>query len=166
MPQNITSTVRGILFPFRRDASDIANSNDIERLTNARIKYILCTKTGPNPGQGDLPWRSNFGSRLWLLRHDADPVVLNEVARSYVIDALRRWEPNIQVESVTVTNANDGVLEIAMTYSIRGVRNDVTGPQLGTNQVNVTINSTKMLKLANHGGRRLNFGSHCSAWSS
>jgi len=124
----ITSVIRGLLTPFRRDATDLANTSDVGELVKSRICQILGTKTGPTAGQGTLPWRPEFGTRLWTLRHTADPQVLNEVARAFVVDSLRRWEPSVLVRDVTVTNENDGILRILVVYDVVGRVNNVAGP--------------------------------------
>ena len=48
----------------------------------------------------ELPWRTEFGSLLHLLRHQRSAAVLEELARVYVVDALKRWEPRVVVTAV------------------------------------------------------------------
>jgi uncharacterized protein len=52
--------------------------------------------------QGELPWRTEFGSLLHLLCHQKNDRVLQELARVYVVDALKRWEPRVVVTSVQI----------------------------------------------------------------
>ena len=65
----MTLPVRGLLIPFRRDEKrDFANGTDDElRRSKARQEALT---DGPSPTtQGELPWRTGFGSRATYLRH-------------------------------------------------------------------------------------------------
>jgi phage baseplate assembly protein W len=71
--------------------------------------------------QGELPWRTEFGSLVHLLRHQKNEAVLQELARVYVVDAFKRWEPRVQVTSVQVTRERDrgeNVLAIRLRYNV------------------------------------------------
>jgi len=92
----------GILVPFQRDQkSDFATGGDVA-LIKSNIKQVLGTKARSAVGGGELPWRTDFGSWLHLLRHRQNDVVLQEMARAYVIDALKQWEPRAQVTAVSI----------------------------------------------------------------
>lgn len=71
--------------------------------------------------QGEVPWRTEFGSLLHLLRHQRNDAVLPELARVYVVDALKRWEPRVVVTSVQVTRERqdgENVLAIRVRYNV------------------------------------------------
>ena len=71
--------------------------------------------------QGELPWRTEFGSLLHLLRHQRNDPVLQELARVYVVDALKRWEPRVVVTSVKITRERqdgENVLAIRLRYNV------------------------------------------------
>jgi phage baseplate assembly protein W len=71
--------------------------------------------------QGELPWRTEFGSLLHLLRHQKNDAVLQELARVHVADALKRWEPRVQLTSVQVTAERDpgeNVLALRIRYNV------------------------------------------------
>lgn len=92
---------RGLLRPFRRDEkNDLANGGGLALLT-ARVGQVLGTKADSTAGPGELAWRSDFGSRLHLLRHKNGSDALASLARAMVVEALRRWEPGVVVTSVT-----------------------------------------------------------------
>ncbi len=62
-----------------------------------------------------------FGSLLYLLRHQRNDAVLQELARVYVVDALERWEPRVVVTSVKVTRERqdgENVLAIRLRYNV------------------------------------------------
>jgi phage baseplate assembly protein W len=71
--------------------------------------------------QGEIPWRPELGSALHLLRHQKNDAVLQELARVHVADALKRWEPRVQLTSVQVTRERDrgeNVLALRIRYDI------------------------------------------------
>lgn len=105
----------GLLIPFQRaQAQDFAAGGG-SRLTSAKIRQVL----GTSPGE--LPWRTSFGAGLEALRHQANDVVLAELARVRARDALETWIGGLVVENVTV--ARDGT-EVAITIRVRDL---VTG---------------------------------------
>lgn len=90
----------GLLRPFQRDAKrDFANGGG-RRLLSARIGQILGTKADTTASPGELPWRTDFGSRLHILRHRNNTEALAELARVIIVEALARWERNVIVTAV------------------------------------------------------------------
>lgn len=128
----------GLLRPFRRDEkNDFANASG-EAVVRACIGQILGTRCGSDTVQGELPWRSEFGSLLYALRHRRNDLATIEVAKVHVADALRRWEPRARVKDITVTRdvssgTNENVLTIRVRYDIVAVNssgNDVLVPDV------------------------------------
>lgn len=111
----------GLLRPFRRDRkADFAAAGG-EALVRSAVGQILGTMASSDFTQGELPWRTEFGSLLHLLRHQKNDAVLQELARVHVADALKRWEPRVQLTSVQVTRERDGgenILAIRLRYNI------------------------------------------------
>lgn len=111
----------GLLRPFRRDRkADFAAAGG-EALVRSAVGQILGTMASSDFTQGELPWRTEFGSLLHLLRHQKNDAVLQELARVHVADALKRWEPRVQLTSVQVTREHDrgeNVLAIRLRYNI------------------------------------------------
>jgi hypothetical protein len=111
----------GLLRPFRRDRkADFAAAGG-EALIRSAVGQILGTMASSDFTQGELPWRTEFGSLLHLLRHQKNDAVLQELARVHVADALKRWEPRVQLTSVQVTRERDrgeNVLAIRLRYNI------------------------------------------------
>ncbi|MGE0327692.1 MAG: hypothetical protein AB7K71_41730 [Polyangiaceae bacterium] len=107
---------RNLLTPFRRDKkSDFASGTD-EDLLASKVRQTLLTEGATQRSSGELPWRTNFGSALTLLRHQRNDVALKELARVYVRDALRRWLGGTRVHKVAVS-ADDSALAISVTAS-------------------------------------------------
>jgi Bacteriophage baseplate protein W len=107
---------RGIAFPLQIDATGGLALVEREREIQEAIRLILATS------QGERPMRPEFGCRI----HDhvfgsPDPATRNRIAYE-VRDALRRWEPRIEVADVEVTPDPDepSTLFIDIAYAITG----------------------------------------------
>ena len=89
----------GLLRPFRRDQKTDFAAGGGEAVVRSAVGQILGTIGSSDFTQGELPWRTEFGSLLHLLRHQKNDRILEELARVYVVDALKRWEPRVVVTS-------------------------------------------------------------------
>lgn len=121
---------KGLLRPFRRDEkSDFANAAG-EELVRACVGQVLGTRCNSAHAVGELPWRPEFGSLLHSLRHSNNNDALHQVAQGFVIDALRRWEPRVNVTGFGINrrrsmpNGPEDILEVLVQYDIidRNVR--------------------------------------------
>jgi phage baseplate assembly protein W len=111
----------GLLRPFRRDAKSDWADDGGEAVIRSAVGQILGTMAGSDFTQGECPWRTEFGSLVHLLRHQKNDAALQELARVYVVDALKRWEPRVQVTSVQVARERDrgeNVLAIRLRYNV------------------------------------------------
>ena len=96
----------GLLAGFRRDGKgDFAAAGGTD-LVKACVAEVLGVQGDSEYTQGELPWRTEFGSLLYLLRLRNNDAVLEALARAYVAAALTRWEPRVRLKAVTVTRAN------------------------------------------------------------
>src|SRR5579884_3102843 len=111
----------GLLRPFRRDQkADFAAAGG-DAVIRSAVGQILATVGSSDFTQGELPWRTEFGSLLHLLRHQKNDRVLQELARVYVVDALKRWEPRVVVTSVQASREQqdgENVLAIRLRYNV------------------------------------------------
>jgi hypothetical protein len=111
----------GLTRPFQRDgATDFAAAGG-EQLVRSAVGQILGTIGSSDFTQGELPWRTEFGSLLHVLRHQRNDTVLQELARVYVVDALKRWEPRVVVTLVQITRDHrdgENVLAIHLRYNV------------------------------------------------
>lgn len=116
-----------LLVPFRRDKKrDFATGSGAELLAS-KVRQALLTEGATSRSSGELPWRTNFGAGLGLLRHRANDAVLRELARVYVRDALKRWVPGARVVGLDVVQ--DGpTLVLRVRVRAEAVRADVTIP--------------------------------------
>lgn len=111
----------GLLRPFKRDQKADFAAEGGEQLIRSAVGQVLGTSAASDFTLGELPWRTEFGSLLHLLRHQKNDVVLQELARVYVVDALKRWEPRVVVTSVHFTRERqegEDVLAIRLRYNV------------------------------------------------
>lgn len=116
---------------LRRDRKNDFAAAGGEALVRAAVQQLLGTVGASDFTQGELPWRTEFGSLLFLLRHQKNDVALQELAKVYGADALRRWEPRVVVNNLTVKRLEDGE---GNKLSIR-LRHDVIQRNVPGNQV-------------------------------
>ena len=106
---------RGWAFPLRTDATGGIALVSREREIEEAIRLILGT------APGERPMRPEFGCRInEYVFASADGGTANAIAAE-VKHALRRWEPRIDVQDVTVTfDARESTtLYIDIRYAIR-----------------------------------------------
>lgn len=116
----------GLLMPIRRDRKKDFAAVGGEALVRAAVQQILGTACGSDFTQGELPWRTEMGSLLFLLRHQKNDVALQALAKVYAHDALRRWEPRVVVTSLCAERNDEGegtTLVLRLRYNVvqRGV---------------------------------------------
>lgn len=105
----------GLNFPLRTDArgqvSLVTGSEDIEQA----IRIIL----GTRPGERVM--RPTFGCRAHELIFEPITASTASMMQEYVYDALRMWEPRIDVVSVNVEveSGNSGILLAVVEYHIK-----------------------------------------------
>jgi uncharacterized protein len=116
MQQNAKTFLgNGLNFPLRIDARGqvvlVTGSEDI----NQAIRIIL----GTTPGERVM--RPNFGCQVNNLLFE--PIIASTIGlvQDYVLDALRMWEPRIEVLDVKVTTevGHPGVLLTEIGYRIK-----------------------------------------------
>jgi hypothetical protein len=94
------------------------------------VIQVLATEGATPLSSGELPWRTDFGSALHLLRHQRNDDLLAELARVYVRDALKRWVPEAELVETKVS-PNKNKLEITVRYRM--------APNRQTEEVGVTL---------------------------
>lgn len=116
MPQNATSFLgNGLSFPLRTDARGqialVTGSEDIEQ----SIRIILSTR------QGERVMRPTFGCRANELLFEPRSASTVNMLQEYVQEALRMWEPRIEVHYVDVQNDDTypGALLATIEYEIK-----------------------------------------------
>jgi len=96
------TTLRGLLTPFQRDRKRDFASGEGDDLLASKVEQVLATEGSTLRSVGELPWRTAFGTPLGVLRHHRNEVVLGELARVYIRDALARWVPEVRLVRVKI----------------------------------------------------------------
>jgi phage baseplate assembly protein W len=131
---------RGLSIPFRRDRQRDFAAASGEALVRSAVAQVLGTVGASDFTQGELPWRTEFGSLLHLLRHQKNDVALREMAKVYVQDALRRWEPRIMVTRLDAERLDDSQgskLVLRLRYNV--IQRNVPGNQVLLEGIEQTI---------------------------
>lgn len=89
---------QGLAFPMRKNARSGLEISNQEQKIKESIDMILGTQLG------ERLMRPNFGCNLRSLVFAPNTKATANLARHYVEEALRIWEPRIIVEDVTVYN--------------------------------------------------------------
>lgn len=105
---------RGFPFPLRIDErGSMALVGGIEELERSMTVVI---STAP----GERPFRPRFGCRIWELMFEPINEATMGLMEMYVEEALRMWEPRVDVEQVLVEPASvDGAVMISISYVVR-----------------------------------------------
>jgi phage baseplate assembly protein W len=98
----LSREAQNLLIPFRRDKKRDFAAGSGEALLASKVRQALLTEGATARSSGELPWRTNFGAGLALLRHQRNDVALRELARVYVRDSLNRWVPGAKLLKVDV----------------------------------------------------------------
>ena len=106
---------RGLAFPLQVNARGEVSLVSGERDVEQSIRIIL----GTRPGERVM--RPEFGCRAQELLFEPRTVATESLMKRYVSEALRRWEPRINVQGVTVFTGEemDGALLVEINYLIK-----------------------------------------------
>jgi phage baseplate assembly protein W len=114
-PDSRTFLGSGISFPVQIDArGQIALSSGAEDITQA-IRIILSTRPG------ERVMRPTFGCKANELLFEPRSATTISLLQEYVHEALRIWEPRIDLRNVKVTidDSNPGALLAEIEYQIK-----------------------------------------------
>jgi len=105
---------RGWAFPFGFDgaAGGVAMSEAEENIRQC-ISVIL----GTRPGERQM--LPEFGCRIHELLFAPNTRVTSALVAHHVEDALRSWEPRIEVKKVTAEPAQNGAINVSVDYIIK-----------------------------------------------
>ena len=104
---------RGWAFPFRFDAASgaVAFSEHEENIRQC-ISIILATR----PGERQM--LPKFGCRIHELLFVPNTSSTAVIAEGHVRDALEKWEPRVEVKTVSAAPDDTGSLRIEVVYQI------------------------------------------------
>jgi len=114
-----------LVAPFRWSGKgDFAAAGGADLIYSV-IAQIIGTRAASPGGDspGEIRWRPDGGSLVDLLRHaNIDDPSTQSLARVYVAEALRAWDPRITIRRLTVASIKIGVsyaLKISTVYNVR-----------------------------------------------
>lgn len=97
----------GLIYPLVREASDFAAGTG-EALLSSNVRKAINTRAaGMGSPSGEYPWRLNFGSLIYRLRHSNFRTLKGDLASVYVADAIAAWEPRVTVETDQTERSED-----------------------------------------------------------
>lgn len=117
----------GLLRPFQRDEKGNFAVGSGQRLWESMVGQVLGTLCQSEQSDGQLLWRTEFGSLADLIRHSGNTLVTQEIARVYVSDALARWLPFVVVTGNEFERAGR-----ALTHLVHFDVVDSRGNKIGT----------------------------------
>jgi hypothetical protein len=97
----VSREAQNLLIPFRRDKKRDFAVGSGEALLASKVRQALLTEGATARSSGELPWRTNFGAGLALLRHQRNDAALKELAR------LRRDVRRARLSSAGCPRARD-----------------------------------------------------------
>ncbi len=107
---------RGISFPLQLGVAGILEADGVQKVEGS-IRMILGTQ------HGERLMRPRFGCNLTSLAFAPNDASTANLARYYVEDALKQWEPRIEVMDVDVQNDNlNAALMINIAYRLRATQ--------------------------------------------
>lgn len=109
----------GLDLPFRRGPRDFVSVSGVD-LVRARVRQILGTRAAFGDLFGDLPWRPDFGQKLWTFRHRGNTRTLRARASAFIREALS-WERSVRVVGVEIEReplADPELLMVHVTYEV------------------------------------------------
>lgn len=119
----VNHQAKNLLIPLRRDRKRDFAAGSGEALLASKVRQALLTEGATARSSGELPWRTNFGAGLALLRHQQSDTALRELARVYVRDALKRWVPSARLVRVVVEP--DGC-RLTLRVTVRDIQSTAT----------------------------------------
>lgn len=98
-----------------------------DEVLNASIAQILITQ------RGTLPANPYFGSELYRLNFQPNDTVAISAGRTFIVEALKLWEPRIQITEVSGTSKIDRTVSSTLPNLRSVIFFDIRYIQRGTN---------------------------------
>jgi len=112
-----TTTPHGLIRPLRRDGRGDFSHGDGEARARALIGQAIGTRAFSHRFRGELPWRPDAGSKVYLLRHGKTDLIARELGLVYVADAVRKYVPAVKLQEIGV-DAADETMSIRVRWAL------------------------------------------------
>lgn len=93
----------GLLLPFQRDLKDDFANGAGDEVFKSNALLVLATEAESAVADGELEWRTDFGSRFYLLRQQRNTIALQALAEFYAREAFDNWLPELKLRSVVAS---------------------------------------------------------------
>jgi phage baseplate assembly protein W len=103
---------QGLAFPIQLDSNGRAVVSGGSELINSSLRSILYWLVGTRFMLGE------FGSMVYQLLHQPTDSVLVGLIRTYVIDAITKWEKRITLKQVNFKIISDTEVNIELVYTL------------------------------------------------
>jgi len=129
----------GIIRPFQRDKKNDYASAGGRRLVASCVGQVIGTDAQSEVSRGELPWRTDFGSWVHLLRHRKGPATV-ELLRAYIQDAVKRWEPRVSfTRTIPVFDGPQRLLSAKVRFDLIAENRPGNQVTLSDQEVEVSI---------------------------
>lgn len=108
----------GVLRPFRWGKNGDFENGRGAALVQAAVGLVLTTLCNSQTTYGELPWRTEFGSLLQVLRLRNNDGALVGLAKRYVVDTLVVWVPAVRVGQATLIPGRKDSLYLKVVYDV------------------------------------------------
>jgi len=110
----------GITFPIEVNSKGSVDVMSNNVLLRSSIKNILYWPTSQRF------FNEQFGSRIFDVLEEPNDNIGKALVRTFIFEALNRWEKRILVKDTRVLNSDHQVINIEITYEIRSTRTEET----------------------------------------
>ncbi|RLA76139.1 MAG: baseplate protein [Epsilonproteobacteria bacterium] len=104
---------KGVSLSFNIDNSGAMKMSSTDKLIKESIFIILSTKIG------ERVMNYHFGCKIHELMFELNTAKTHARARAYVDEALKKWEPRVEVKRITVESLAKNELMIDIDYYIQ-----------------------------------------------
>lgn len=112
----LSSSVRGISFPFRKGSTSFPEVATDEQLIREDLAQLLLT------GVGSRVMRPNFGTNLYSFIFEPNDDLLASLVQAEVTTAISKFEPRISLLDVGVSRVNSEVV-VTVSYTLSATGN-------------------------------------------
>lgn len=133
-----------VIRPLRRDRkNDYAHDGGVA-LVAAAVVQVLGTICDTGVTRGELPWRTDFGSAVELLRFRNIDDSMEPLANLYVFEALQRWEPRAVVRRTQMAEVVDseGVGHVVLRVVFDVATSNTPGSEIVARDLVAELNLT------------------------
>jgi phage baseplate assembly protein W len=103
---------KGVALDFDVDKGGVVKMSSLQELVKESLFIILSTKIG------ERVMNYNFGCRIHELMFELNTPATHAKARMYVDDAIKRWEPRVEVTKISVEKGAKNEMVIDVNYFI------------------------------------------------